>query len=234
MKKLVSIITVFILLFSFVTIVPETSQTVGAKKIVKYVTTNKTYKIKGTTVLKFTFKRPVLLGKSKAVKSINSYLLKVQKKNMNNALNSGKEAYKSDGSNLYQYAVVKGAISLKYSKDKYSFKETTYTYFAKAAHGEEKTFGYNFNKSTGKKIGISKLTKYSNKVLKNKIVNASVKYVRNNSDKMFSNAEDTVRSYKFSDYNCYLFGSYLYVHYSAYCLASYMAYPGGVTVKVKL
>lgn len=239
MKKILSIILSISILFSVTAIlsVPATASAASktGKKYVTYKTINKNIKKNGTLILKVKEKYPQLKSKSKAAKKINKFFVNQIKKNIRNLKKIAKSEYEDNGMKKFGYSYnfeCKGDIKLTYNKNnKYSFKSKYYEYTG-GAHGSTILTGYNFSKQTGKKIPNSKLTKYSNKTLKKKIVNKVKAEINRNPNKYYDNALQTVKSLSINKLNCWLKTKYLYVYFDSYLLAGYA--DGPTQIKIKL
>ena len=183
-------------------------------------------------ILKVKAKYPHLKSKSKAAKKVNTFFANQIKKDIKEIKKLAEKDYSNiiknkNSSDYYKY---NENIKLTYNKkNKYSFKSNCSGYTG-GVHGYSSVTGYNFSKQTGKKIPNSKLTKYSNKTLKKKIVN-KVK-INQNPKNYFDNALQTVKSLSINKLNCWLKTKYLYVYFDSYLLAGYA--DGPTQIKIKL
>ncbi len=244
MKKLLSIILTLTMLFSVATVlaVPTTVSAASktGKKYVKYKKINKNLKKEGTLIFKSKAKYPQLKSKSKAAKKVNNYIKKEVKKHTDNIEKMAKSDYSNNGLSFFKnlssfqtvcYYVCEVDVKFVYNaKGKYSFKMSEYTY-ALGPHGERSVKGYNFSKKTGKKISNSKLTKYSGKKLKQKIVSAVKKKINANPQNYYNDALQIVKNTKINKFNIWLKGKYIYVYFSQYELSVYAVGPTQIKIK---
>lgn len=198
---------------------------------VKYVTTNKEYKMNGRTILRVEFKRPVLVVKNKANKKINKYFKKLCAKHKNSALKYAKQFFGEYSSGLMVHSLT-DEFTLTYNKNGiYSFKEYKGA-FAGGAHDLTTIGGYSFSKKTGNKIPNSKLTKYSNKELKAKIYRKVERLYTKEPNRLFSGALETVKNKPIKDYTFYLKNNHLYAVFQCYEIAAWAS--GPQIFKIKL
>ena len=198
---------------------------------VKYVTTNKQYKMDGRPILNFKIKRPVFTVKTKANKKINNYFKKLCTKYRVNALKFAKETFQENPNNPMVHSF-DDKITLTYNNNgKYSFKEK-FVEFTGGVHPQYGTVGHNFSKKSGNKIPNSKLTKYSNKELKAKIYRKVEHLYNQYPNRFFPNALETVENKQIKDYTFYLTDKHLNVVFQCYEIASWAS--GPTTVKIKL
>lgn len=209
------------------------SMPASAKTSVSYSPISKTYKSDGKDMLKLSIKTPKLGGSSVGVKKINAYFKKSAKKTVKEAkkmLVAAKEQYKSTPKFFNNYMLKSSAKLVYAKKGKYSFKVSSMSYSG-GAHGGSYLGGITFDKS-GKKLPLSKMTKYAPADLKNKIVKATNKKIDKNPDLFFPEAKNTVLKKSLNKFDAFLKDNYLYVVYQEYELAPYAA--GKTIVKVKI
>ncbi len=236
MKKILSIILSISILFSVTAIlsVPATASAASktGKKYVTYKTINKNIKKNGTLILKVKAKYPHLKSKSKAAKKVNKFFANQIKKDIKEIKKLAEKDYSNINKNSSDYYKYNENIKLTYNKkNKYSFKSNCSGYTG-GVHGYSSVTGYNFSKQTGKKIPNSKLTKYSDKALKKKIVNKVKAKINKNPKNYFDNALQTVKNCKINKFNVWLDAKYLYVYFNEYELSSYAN--GPTQIKIKL
>lgn len=230
-KKIISLFIAAVMAVSVFALTPASA---SAKAKITYKKASKVYKQDKTPIVKLSLKLPKISGSSKVVKNINSYFSKVKKKYVKAAkkvLTAAKNQLNEspDTFNCYQFTY---AAKASYNKDgKLSFKVKTFVYTG-GAHGLGTVSGVTFDKKTGKKLAVSKLTKYAPADLKKMIVAATNKKIDKDPDNFFEGAKETVKNTKLNKFNCFLKDNYLYVVYQVYDIAPY-AY-GPIAVKIKL
>ena len=224
-KSLLSSITTLVMVISAMPLVNVSAS--GAT--VSYKSFHKTYYSNiGRKVCEITLKRPVLNGKKKSYKKINKYLKKIQSEYVSYFLNLSNDI---DPEAPYCYSVWSN-IKLTYDKGKIiSFKET-YRDYTGGAHGGNDINGYTFNLKTGKKLNISKVSKYKGNI-KSKIVSKFKRKIESGKDYYFENALQVIKNQRIKDYDYYLKGRYVYVVFSPlYSIAPYVSGVQKVRIKI--
>jgi hypothetical protein len=244
MKKIISTLLTLTMLFSVTTVLaaPATASAASktGKKYVAYKTVNKKIKKEGIIIYKSKAKYPQLKSKSKAAKKVNNYIKKKVKNQTDNIEKMAKTDYSYNGISFFKslssfqtvyYYICDVDVKFVYNaKGKYSFKMSVYNY-ALGAHGETLVSGLSFSKKTGKKISNSKLTKYSGKKLKQKIVNAVKKKIDANPQNYYNDALQIVKNKKINKFNIWLKGKYIYVYFNQYELSVYAVGPTQIKIK---
>jgi len=235
-KKL--ILVAALLGFTFSPIVyHNTSYTVNAAKTVEQATNEK--KVKTVKVTKNTFEktyqsdegvvyktvkyvRPILSGKTKAIKKINNTLKKYEsqwKKNAESNLDEAKNLVGEFGDGHYTDEVY---YKVKYNKNGYiSIFFIGYEY-SMGAHGLPYFESHTFDLNTGKELVLKDIMKGSDTEIKKKIIAAFQKLIKKNPDEFFSDAEDTLNdtvNSKIKDF--YLTKNGIVFYYGPYALAPY-------------
>lgn len=211
--------------------VAATSNTEQIK--VKSKTYKKQYKLENGKIYKeVNYTIPVLSGDTEGVEKINAYykkLLSKWKKNSKNDLEDAKyvvEEYDVDG-----YYSDEATFKVKYNKKGYiSILHEGY-YYAMGAHGSPYYESHTFNLSTGKELKLKDIMKGTDKQIKNRIIKVFAKDIKNNKDKYFNEALDTLEktvSAKYKDF--YLTNSNIVFYDNSGNLAPYAA--GLITAKI--
>ena len=225
-KRIFSLITTLVMIISLTGVLPTVNAS-ASDAAVSYKSFNKTYySDSGKQICKITLKRPIIKGNKKSYKKINNYLKKIQSEYVSNILNYAKDI--APDSESYH---VRSILKLTYNKGNIVSIKETYDDYTGGAHGINLTKGYTFNLKTGKRINISKVSKYKTKI-KSKIVSKFRRKIEAYPDNYFEDALQTVKNQRLKDYNYYLKDSYMYVIFNPYEIAPYA---GGVQkIRIKL
>lgn len=213
------------------------NQAKAAKKIqsvkVSSKTYEKTYKTEdGIVYDHIKYVRPVLKGNSKAIKKINSYLLKQENRWLKEAkknIDGAKETVLSLPANS-GYCADEMWYSINYNKKGIISIYFIGEYDGLGAHPFTNSESYTFDLNTGKVLTLGDLMSGSNSTIKNRIVNrfAKVAKVENG---FYEDALVTVR--KTVGKNCkrfYLYKNKLIIYYDVYEIACYAAGPASISI----
>lgn len=211
--------------------VVSTSETEPIK--VKTKTYKKVYKFKDGTIYKeVKYTRPVLEGESEAITKINAYYKKLQDKWVKNRKTDLEDAkYVVKHSNVDGYYSDEATFKVKYNKNGYiSILHTGY-YYAMGAHGSPYYESHTFDLRTGKELKLKDIMSGTDKQIKDRIIKVFAKDIKNNKDKYFDEALDTLKktvSVKYKDF--YLTNSNIVFYDNSGNLAPYAA--GLITAKI--
>lgn len=226
-KRIFSLITTLVMVISLAGVFPTVNAS-ASDATVSYKSFNKTYySDSGKQICKITLKRPVIKGNKKSYKKINNYLRKIQSKYVSYFLNLSNDI---DADAPYSYHV-RSIKNLKYNKGNIVSIKETYDDYTGGAHGINLIKGYTFNLKTGKRINISKVSKYKAKI-KSKIVSKFRRKIEAYPDNYFEDALQTVKNQRLKDYNYYLKDNYMYVIFNPYEIAPYAS--GIQKIRIKL
>lgn len=162
---------------------------------VKTKTYKKQYKLKDGTVYKeVKYTIPVLTGDSESITKINTYykkLLEKWKKNSTQDLEDAKsikEEYDVEG-----YYSDESSFKVKYNKHGYISIFHTGYYYAMGAHGSPYFESHTFDLNTGKELKLKDIMSGTDKQIKDRIYNVFAKDIKENKEKYFEGALDTMK-----------------------------------------
>ena len=222
-KRFLSAVTTLTMAISLACVLPTVYASASDAKV-SYKSFNKTYySDSGKQICEITLKRPIIKGNKKSYKKINKYLKKIQSEYVSNILNFAKDI-EPDAQSYY----VKSIMKLTYDKGNIISVKETYDDYTGGAHGYNMINGYTFNLKTGKRINISKASKYKANI-KAKVVSR----LNKNPNNYFDNALQDVKNKKLKAFNYYLKDKYMYVIFNPYEISPYASGVQKIRIKIR-
>ncbi len=188
----------------------------------------------GTLLLTYSYRRPFLNGKSKAVKKINNFFSNHKKsfmKDKDTLETFAKTAYASSSSKVTTSYKMEGVWTVKTLNSSILSANYVYTDFT-GSNSMTLSLGVNFDIKSGKKVHLSEALNTSWSNTKSSIIKSYNSYVKKNTDYTFwSTNEITLKNFKEKQYQFFVSDSNVYITFSPGVLAPPAA--GIITIPLK-